>query len=858
MSEGSSRSEATSVEVPFHSLSRAQPDQSTLADSQATTPVGPQGSVRDSQDSEVDQLVESDADSAQGTATSLGGAVAGPGPSSSLKRSFESTSAVTRDEQPPPLVKPHRAPWLLGANKKKKKRGRPPKPVSAVPAASTNNDGTLYMPIPLPHYSVERVEQNSRKHRHVLKFHDDVTDATQNKWPLEREFDPNNKENGKTYWYERPDPTEGRHRSTLEKIGDELAKKLGLHNKNGTEEYWVLHRLPKDYLFTVHHCVTSSAQSRTDVYMFGSAATPKFRSTNEIIPHLYWLLEHGPLDRLKCQCKYCTKKSQSDVNRIEGLEQRQSSSSVPPYSGPTAPTSSAAKVSNKKLQKDDVGDDRDAGVDGSDGASGPTDSSDNKAPIRSRTFNSDSPEPSYSGAFVDKQRDVDLAYPGKAPRFRRGELVWAEIPQGSLEWSSEAIKEQRGSISLRYWPAIVQHRDERTESELQQPYIAGHETIPEFVHVKKWVYSIVYLGTANTAQGLEQTQIKPWLLKDLSEDDNGERESLWNKDTMLNRDSYSTVWDGTRMRKVDLAVIETLDQAVVPSAFAMQIAAHVMSSFSVIDRFLIKDHHFVTDRPSLTPEDVESMKRYKDNWFYQSMYLGSELVWVNDVVRLIHHKDQPLPPLHRPQEDALERSLFMHVQAIWKDQETKLVKYSGQVYELRDDSMPLVEDEDNKGAEGLAAIDPRQLDLATTAGKSPGSAAFYPVQLPPAPSGYTFHRLTPGQSQVTVDLEYVAGRYYPLPVDFDHEDKIREILQSFPNIDPEDADSGEPTKSVDQDELKLTEAQRLVTLAGLTPAVRLYNKVSKWQGDRMTALINAETNSCQEVASFFERELDHC
>lgn len=49
-----------------------------------------------------------------------------------------------------------------------------------------------------------------------------------------------------------------------------------------------------------------------------------------------------------------------------------------------------------------------------------------KQPNRSRTFNSTSPEPSYSGAFVDKQRDSDLS---SNAFFRTGEMVWAQIPK---------------------------------------------------------------------------------------------------------------------------------------------------------------------------------------------------------------------------------------------------------------------------------------------------------------------------------------------------------------------------------------------------------------------------------------------
>lgn len=153
-----------------------------------------------------------------GGATSLGGAIAGPGPSSSLKRSLPPASSSSRASSAQPLPPPA-----------KKKRGR---------ASAVNTLSNIYFdPVPLPHYTVHRVpdNQNSKTKRHVIKINADVTDGSKTRWPLEKEFDPNHKapkregDTPTTNWYERPDKTAPRHKNALDKIGDELSKRLGLN-----------------------------------------------------------------------------------------------------------------------------------------------------------------------------------------------------------------------------------------------------------------------------------------------------------------------------------------------------------------------------------------------------------------------------------------------------------------------------------------------------------------------------------------------------------------------------------------------------------------------------------------------------
>lgn len=301
----------------------------------------------------------------------------------------------------------------------------------------------------------------------------------------------------------------------------------------------------------------------------------KFRSGNEIIPHLLWLIEHGPGKHRRCGCRYCSKKSQTEVNKDQGMDLSRNV-------GPRTSTPSAATQPSKKPKRTGAGAaaaassyDKKPNVSSASAAASVP-----KGAVRSRTFNSASPEPSYSGAFVDKQRDSDLQ---SGAKFRKGEMVWAQIPQGTLVFSSPSTTSMTGAaggdrseeskVCVTHWPAIVENREERTESKVEYPYISGG--IPKFLNVKRWVYEVHYLGTKNKATAFEEDDVKAWL--DTSVPDN-----VWATERLVSPETLDFVWDGNRMRKAELSELKALEQAVAPLAFAMQMSAHVMSSFSVM------------------------------------------------------------------------------------------------------------------------------------------------------------------------------------------------------------------------------------------------------------------------------------
>ncbi|GAA6061293.1 hypothetical protein JCM10212_004699 [Sporobolomyces blumeae] len=815
-----------------------------------------------------------------GTATGQGGATAGPGPNTK-KRPLPSGS---------PSVEPGASASGSTAAHAAQLHKKRPRIATSVHLANGS-----YIPPPLPHYTVVRsTGTNSKQNPHVIRLVPGVTDGDDGRWPPDAERDPKNKRAGKTYYYECQPKEVGRHKAMLEKLGEEMAKRLNLVPKGAKPEAWILESLPEDYLFTVHHCVTASGQDRVDVYVFGSPATAKFRTANELTPHLFWLITHGPDDRLKCTCKYCSKKSQGDVNKVEGLEvhggPKAERSASQPGGGHGTGVGPAAK--DKKPTRAAVA----AAV------SADSKPSTTKPGVRSRTYNADEPEPSYSGAFVDKGRDSDLL---SGALYRIGELVWAELPV-PLRSTDPAWH----GLELSHWPAIVSSRNEKTKAELIKPYVSGQVGGPRFRNHKRWTYHVKFVATSDEADAMEEPRLRPWL-------GYPPPDGLFSAERLKHEGGISKVWDGRHVHKAVLEGLNKLEEAVTPAAFAMQIAAHIVESFSLVDRYTIREQHVVLARPEIAREEEQSIKAQLDNWQYQSVYLGGERIWVNDFVRVT--EDGALPPGHVRSESSKAKgkgsntALFLLISSIYKDTETSAAKVSGHLYEMRDlrmneagagtgsiggvagaeGAMSMFEkvgnaignlvsggkgpatttngtsttegagansisnsDSNANGAEPSGSASPASSLTTHSPPRSPRTnlAPSAPVSyVPPAPEGYEFHRLTDASASLHVDIEYIAGRYYPLPKGSNSKTTIDRVLKSVEEEDEDVKPDGDGDKAP---QVGRTEEQRSMALAGLLPAKMLYMKCESWYPDRFEALVAAERQACEEVGSFFLAAVD--
>lgn len=206
------------------------------------------------------------------------------------------------------------------------------------------------------------------------------------------------------------------------------------------------------------------------------------------------------------------------------------------------------------------------------------------------------------------------------------------------------------------------------------------------------------------------------------------------------------------------------------------------------DRYSLAGSHLKT-ASSFTAKDQSQLDRQLKFWHYQSIYWGAERIWTGELVRVL------VDPRHLPEATyplspgAAGRALFCKISGVYKDEENVTGMITGALYELKDVS--------------LLPVDTPSVPL---------NGSYMPI----APEGYIFHRITPEEEEVHIDIEFVAGRYYPLPSHLSTRQACDQILKEY----------GEGREEEEEEEDGLNEDQRRVALAGLLPAYRLYVRVS--------------------------------
>jgi hypothetical protein len=160
---------------------------------------------------------------------------------------------------------------------------------------------------------------------------------------------------------------------------------------------------------------------------------------------------------------------------------------------------------------------------------------------------------SYAGSYPDRARDTDLQ---DGALFRKGEMVWAELPQPIRDATG-------GDRLLTHWPGLITARTIKSTSQVVAP-----STVETGQHFE---YHISLLACSDEFRRRED-QIKPWLAFPPPNDiatvgiDNPE--------------SVKFVWDGKQSRLAKLEEFTIIQQATTAFALGLQIAAHIIASFT--------------------------------------------------------------------------------------------------------------------------------------------------------------------------------------------------------------------------------------------------------------------------------------
>lgn len=204
----------------------------------------------------------------------------------------------------------------------------------------------------------------------------------------------------------------------------------------------------------------------------------------------------------------------------------------------------------------------------------------------------------------------------------------------------------------------------------------------------------------------------------------------------------------------------------------------------------------------ITPAEREEIDTHLKNWHFQSLWWGGEKIWNGELVRLMadahvfQSGTSPITPTNDPQEVRL----FFKISSIYKDSayvlqdgEQPPAKMVGQLYELVETALV----KNGKMKESMTTLHDE----------------YFPE--PPTPD-YTFRRHGAADTDVHLELEYIAGRYYFPPARLRSKEAIAAVLAR---------DEADIAAAENGDEAPLSHDMRLLTLAGVVPAYRLYMKV---------------------------------
>ncbi|ORY92832.1 hypothetical protein BCR35DRAFT_323209 [Leucosporidium creatinivorum] len=747
-----------------------------------------------------------------------------------------STSRAILPATPSSRASPnHFTPSVNGGSSATKKAKQPRASNSASrPSGGARINGTIP---PLPHYSVVRSSNNSQTDPHRIIINPGVTDGSRSRWVTNTT--PGQVVAGRLNWHELQSPTEGKHKAWRYGLGKELADKLELNTPKpgGKPDFWILDNWPDNYQFTVHHTAgKGNGLDRLDAYLHGSAATVKFRTVNEFTPHLYWLLTHGPNDNLTCKCKYCAKKTQTEVNASLGLEnyrapsvKRESSiagSSVGGGHGSGRP----AKKIKRSLEFSDEEEEDEVVVD-TGYLADKTRKGNKLAREKPRKPKKDA-TPTYSGTYVNKERDTDLS---DGALYRVGELVWVELPTPFVDLKMGT------SERITHWIAVVAERTIRSISSKKPSQVLQPGVAPFFDNKQTFAYRCSLLAVDAEVTKTEQ-HLQAWLA-------DSPHSGLLAVDRIVAQESVRHAWDPKLMqcRRPKLEEMVGLHQAITPFALASQIAAHIAGSFCLVDRYKITADHLHTSS-TITQEERLRRDKTLDFYHYQCLWWGGERIWSGELVRLVPNLDSfPEGPIPHS-KGANQRSLFLQISAIYKDKETDQAKLAGKLFELRD-LKGVTEIEGEEGGSALSRIEGTGSSSNGVNGNGKGkstspslspSPSILDPHLPSPPPGFEFRSLNRRGSSTVIDAEYVAGRYYNLPLSLQSRQEIERVLSKVP-----------PLEEVVGDTV-LDRETRAVALAGLTHARVVYMTCSTWTVDRHTAITDAEHTAQKEMSDWFQ------
>ena len=397
-----------------------------------------------------------------------------------------------------------------------------------------------------------------------------------------------------------------------------------------------------------------------------------------------------------------------------------------------------------------------------------------------------SPRVTYLGPFTSPLRDSDLAQ--GAATFRQSELVWVKLNQALVHPSGDP------SFTITHWPSLICDR----QVKLRKADLAGD--LPEAGHAPTFepvsqcnVYKVQLLALEDAFFAEERT-VLAWA---------GMSAAALSIEDFGVKASSSLVFNGQAVLTPRLSHFLG-DGQLAMSAYAL--AIQTANNLEV--KFATTDMYESPNAQSILSAD----KAYERGALeYQSVWWGAEQIHSEELVRVCVPPEKIETDRLLPLSDSVRhQGLLLKLSAIFRSPVPSggepVIKLAGTLVGLEKvkDKISAVREEGKEGEQN-------QDDLTD-------------LNLPRAPVGYAFRRLTPKDHRVDLDLEYLGARFYPLPDRLDGQPgRIARTLDEFDYVRAQE-DLAE--KVGEEGEVVFNEDQLALILAGLLPAKLKFGPVS--------------------------------
>jgi hypothetical protein len=534
------------------------------------------------------------------------------------------------------------------------------------------------------------------------------------------------------------------------------------------------------HIYTVclrHPCYPSrkfmSALQSESLLHVGSKHVLRFRSANELMPHALWLLNTTTLNPKDsppdgCQCKYCTKKRQSDVNEELRLPKSKEPKSLSqprypvfrlPKQKPKPGRSSLSEMHEGNGYWPSSNAARSTVIEGHHTLRAETRPKGPVTPLRM-------PNTLPPNMHPDRAEDLRLAH-----QSRDNELVWVPV--------HPPIPTPDNSCSIRHWPGMVV-RWKRQAHVIPIP--GGDESAYE-VEESLW-YTISLLATDGKERNYDSGVTLPFLayrvedklLEALKHVPSPSMEMLGSQSQYFEKHSPFPLADNNQNSEHGAKELRFEDVAHQYS-LALQIQANIAQFWSPLNP--VGEALAVTQvQKSLSATKASGVTQYEGIWW------GPEKIWCGELVRVIcSHEDlaqhvnvrddlRPRTFDVNDENEIASRGVLMHLREVFEDtillsnrrgedfgldsdvngrSTIKVCRVAGTLYE----TLKTGKDDDphpNPSAGPTLVLGTPPLQIPASRQKP---------YLPPPPPFHRWHPIFHDGREIILDAIAIAGRYYP-------------------------------------------------------------------------------------------------